>query len=289
MTDAYLRVRIRAAGSEALEIALAEAWEAGAEGVEEGADGLTATAYVPEAAARRVAAAVNLVTGAEAETPEAFPDVVWSDAWKEGLDAVVISPRLCVRPPFAEPPEGFVGSEIVIEPGQAFGTGHHASTRLALESLDATRARLAGARVLDVGCGSGVLALAAAMLGAGSVVAHDLDPLAGTASGEAALFHDAWSRVQVFTGTTDALAQPVGGSFDGIVANMIRSELEPLLGDFARLTRPGGWFVASGLLTRERERFGVSCRRVGFEITSERQASDGDDEWLSIVATRRAR
>jgi ribosomal protein L11 methyltransferase len=211
---------------------------------------------------------------------------VWSDAWKYGREAIEISPRLCVRPPFAPAPANFSGAEIVIEPAQAFGTGHHASTRLALESLDAARDQVKDARVLDVGCGSGVLALAALMLGAGSVVAHDLDPLSGSAAGEAVAAHRMWGRALVFTGTTEAITPRASAGFDGIVANMIRSQLDPLLGDFATLTRPGGWFVASGLLVGERERFEASCEAVGFELRDSREARDGDDHWLAIGARR---
>ena len=287
MSESYLQVRVRARDAVLLEIALAEAWGAGAGGVEEAPDGLSAIVFVPDARAAELAAAVNAVEGAQAAPPAAVPEVAWSDAWKEGLGPVVISPRLCVRPPFAPAPAGFEGAEIVIEPAQAFGTGHHASTRFALELLDAVRARVEGARVLDIGCGSGVLALAALALGAERVVAHDLDPLAGAAAGEAAAAHGERERVHAFTGTTEALAGAASERFDGVIANMIRSELEPLLGEVTRLLRPGGWFIASGLLTGERARFETSLRAAELEVSGSKSAPDRGDEWLAVLAYRR--
>ena len=288
MSDVYRQVRVKARDAGCLEIALAEAWNVGAAGAEEAPDGCSAVVFVLEARATELAAAVNAVEGAEASAPAAVADVAWSDAWKEGLGPVVISPRLCVRSPFVQAPEGFEGAEIVIEPAQAFGTGHHASTRLALEWLDAERAQLAGARVLDIGCGSGVLALAAVALGAGQALAHDLDPLAGSAAGQAVSAHGERGRVWIFTGTTEALSSAVSGSFDGVIANMIRSELEPLLAEVFRLTREGGWLIASGLLAHERERFEASLGAAGFEVSGSRSALDGGDEWLAFRA-RRAR
>ena len=301
MNERHLRVRIDARDEAALEIALAEAFEAGARGFEEAgaedvgideaggeqaAEARSAIAYVTAGEADAVVAAVDAVRGASARDAGAVAERAWSDAWKEGLDAVLVSPRLCVRPPFAEAPAGFTGDEIVIEPAQAFGTGHHASTRLALAMLDAVRARLAGARVLDVGCGSGVLALAASMLGAWQVVAHDVDPLSGAASGRAVRAHGRDGSVHVFTGPVEALAGSANAGFDGIVANLIRSELEPLLADFARLVRPRGWLIVSGLLAHERERFTAGCAEAGFLADKARSEAEGGDTWLSLAARR---
>ena len=114
-----------------------------------------------------------------------------------------------------------------IDPGQAFGTGGHASTRLALELLAALpEEAVHGARVLDVGCGTGVLALSALALGAASAVAHDLDPLATRATQENALRNGLAGPLSVFTGPVAALG---GDLFSLVLLNMIRSELLPLL------------------------------------------------------------
>jgi len=278
-------IRVVAADAVRLEVALAEAWGAGAAGVEEGADGVSARVFVRGGACAAVEVALEAVNGVRIAQNSALEDIAWSEAWKEGLDARVVSPRLCVRPPFAPAPAGFAGAEIVIPPGQAFGTGHHASTWLALEGLDAARSVLEGGRVLDVGCGSGVLALAAVALGARSAVAFDLDPLAGAAAGAAARAHGADDRVLVFTGSEAALAAAASG-FDGVVANMIRTEQEPLLEAMASRLRVGGRFVAAGLLEAERARFVASCRAVGLEPRGFRHAESGGDTWLGLTAER---
>src|SRR5262245_52038671 len=156
----HVRIAVDAGNAEQLERALAEAVEAGALGAEEA--GTRLWLYAAHADAERVRAALAPLAGLAIGPAEPLVERAWSEAWKEGLAAIVISPRLAVRPSFRAPPAGFTGADLVIEPGQAFGTGAHASTRLALELLAALPPdRLAGARVLDVGCGSGVLALAA--------------------------------------------------------------------------------------------------------------------------------
>src|SRR5262249_18285588 len=127
----------------------------------------------------RDALASALGDAVEVAQPQPEPEVDWSTAWRSGLEAIEISPRLMVRPPFAKAELQSGQACVVIEPGQAFGTGGHSSSRLALELLDALeRERVEGARVLDVGCGSGVLALAALALGARSAVGFDRDLLA---------------------------------------------------------------------------------------------------------------
>ncbi|HSJ96456.1 MAG TPA: 50S ribosomal protein L11 methyltransferase, partial [Myxococcota bacterium] len=169
---AFARIRARAAGARA-ERAAAEAWEAGAAGFEERDDG-SLIAYAPAARAEAVRAALAAALGAGAVgAVEPEPARDWPETWKEGLRPLVVSPRLVVRPPFAAFPLAPGQREVVIEPRQAFGTGAHATTALALEALDEALAARSRARVLDVGCGSGVLALAALALGAAGAVACD--------------------------------------------------------------------------------------------------------------------
>src|SRR5690606_4181347 len=160
--------------------AAAEAFEAGASGLEERTeDTPVLIVYAPADRAEAVEAALAAVLGRAAVQPATpVPEVAWPESWKAGLRPPAVSPRLVVRPPFAAHPLAPGQREVVIEPRQAFGTGDHATTALALEALDAALAARPAAHVLDVGCGSGVLALAALSLGAGRAVACDLDPVA---------------------------------------------------------------------------------------------------------------
>ena len=283
MTARHARIAVRAATAERLEHAAAEAFEAGALGAEEHAGGLWI--YLRTADLAQVGAALRAVPQLVCGAPEAVPERVWSEAWKEGLEAIVISERLLVRPSFRSAPPGFAGRELVIDPGQAFGTGGHASTRLALEAIATLGpAALAGARVLDVGCGSGVLALAALALGAGSALACDLDPLATAAAREAALANGLGGRLALFTGGPDALAAPAERAFDLVLANLIRRELEPLLPGLARALAPGGHIVLSGLLASEHERLAALLAGLGIEGLAARAREDPSGEsWLSLV------
>jgi ribosomal protein L11 methyltransferase len=283
----FVRIALAGGSAELRERAAAEAFAAGALGAEE-RDGPPPALwlYAAASAAARVRA-VLAPFALEIGPSEPVPERAWSEAWKEGLAAVVISPRLLVRPSFAPTPAGFAGRELVIDPGQAFGTGGHASTRLALEALAALpAAALAGARVLDVGCGTGVLALAALALGAARAVACDLDPLATAAAREAARANGLGARLAVFTGSLAALAP--SAAFELVVANLLRRELEPLLEAIARVTRPGGRVILSGLLASERARIESALLALGLGGEAAQSAADAaGDVWLALRASRR--
>jgi ribosomal protein L11 methyltransferase len=280
-----LRLRVEAATPEARERAVAEAWEAGALGAEERDDGLDVYAQEDAAPAVRAALEAAGLACASAEPVEARD---WTTAWQAGLTRVEISPRLAVRPSFV-PAGGRPGqAELVIEPGQAFGTGGHATTRLALELLDEEAAAgLQGARVLDAGCGTGVLALAALALGAGRALAFDVDPLATEATRQHAAANGLAGCVAVWTGSLEALRPDV--RFDLVLANMIRSELLPLLPALARATAARGALVLSGLLEEEEEATAQALAREGFAVEARREVDDpAGDRWLALRARRPA-
>ena len=281
----HARIAVQGANSGQLEQALAEACEAGALGGEEVDAAVPALwIYARLSDAARVREALLPLPGLTIGSVEALEERAWAEAWKEGLEAIVISPRLAVRPSFRRAPRDFGGAQLVIEPGQAFGTGGHASTRLALEALEALpQALVANAYVLDVGCGSGVLGLAALALGAGRALACDIDPLATTAARAAAIHNGFAGQLLLFTGSLDALAARADGTFGLILANLLRRELEPLLPALVRLHRPGGRIVLSGLLAEERS--AVEARLAGgaLRVLRSRLASDASGEhWLAL-------
>jgi ribosomal protein L11 methyltransferase len=281
----HARIAVAGASVERLEHALAEACEAGALGAEQGeAPTALLWIYTRFADAARVREALLPLAGLTVGPVEALEERAWSEAWKEGLEAIVISPRLAVRPGFRAAPPGFGGAQLVIEPGQAFGTGGHLSTRLALETLDALpQAVVVGAYVLDVGCGSGVLALAALALGAKRALACDIDPLATSAARQAAVANGLVARLALFTGSLDALAPGVESAFELIVANLLRRELEPLLPSLARLRRPGGCIVLSGLLAEECDAVAAMLAAEGLRVQRRRLSSDAAGErWLAL-------
>jgi len=285
----FARITVHARAPAAAERALAEAMEAGAAGLEERevGGGILLLIYAPTARMQAVRHALMERCGGEIEVgvPETLRETDWSVAWKAGLEAVVVSRRLLVRPSFVEATPEPEQAELVIDPGQAFGTGGHASTLLALEWLEAVTPGLPpGARILDVGAGSGILALAALRLGPGTAVAFDLDPLAAAATRQNAVANGLAGRLEVFTGPLEAL-RPV--PFDLLLANLLKTELLPLVEGISARTARGGRAVFSGLLEAERQAVEEALRASGLRLLGTRQRQDtSGDRWVSLLMTR---
>jgi ribosomal protein L11 methyltransferase len=208
--------------------------------------------FADEPARRHAEAALSQRLGAWCEVRQVdVPDEGWAHKVQETLRAVRVG-RITVAPPWDVPPatgaagstaEDRTGAEIVIviEPSMGFGTGHHQSTRLCLAALQ--RLRLEGARVIDVGTGSGVLALAARRLGAGEVLAIDNDPDSVAAAHRNVALNDLTGHVRV--GLAD-LATGGFGPADLVVANLTAWLFRQHAGAVASLVRPGGRCVTSG-------------------------------------------
>lgn len=214
---------------------------------------------------------------------EAMPPVDWSEEWKRGLGPIVISDRLVVRPPFS-PWACLPGQrEIVIDPGQAFGTGTHASTHLCLEWVDGLLAETGGAarfaRMLDVGTGSGVLALAAVARGAGEAVGFDLDPVAIEAAQEAARTNGLEGAVRFVCAPIEAIEARPG--FPLVVANLLKRELLPIAGAIAERLAPGGSLILAGLLEEDGEEVAARFAPFGLVEVERRVREDGVGRWIA--------
>ncbi len=290
--DAFFELPVRLANSERGEIAAAEAMEAGAAGLVErdlegGAVELLLSCSADRLEVVRAAVAAALRTGDQLGEAQVVPEVDWSTEWQRGFSATVISERLAIRPSFVdfEPATGQVC--LLIDPGQAFGTGSHSSTFLALRLVDGLPAdALAGARVLDVGCGTGVLALAALALGAKEALGFDLDPLAEEAARINAADNGLEGGARFETCPIESL--PVEPAFDGVLANMLRSEVMPLISEIAQRVRPGGWVIFSGLIEADRDLIGPALEAAGLRIETEETREDANgDRWVGVL-TRRA-
>ena len=198
----------------------------------------------------------------------------WENAWRRYFSPVYPTPRIVVCPPWDPAPEPEGGFRIVIEPKTAFGTGRHETTRLALVALEAIVAP--GDRVLDVGCGSGILSVAAAKLSGACVTAVDTDPEAVQNSRENARLNGVGDRIRVSTGSVG----DAGGSFDVVVANVTVQALIPMLPALKVRAGESGQVILAGVLEREKRAFLDAVERTG--MRTERVLREG--EWICVVA-----
>lgn len=171
---------------------------------------------------------------------EALADRNWNEEWRKGFQPLCFGDRLWICPG-GQRPEAGAHLAIDLDPGLAFGTGTHPSTALCLEWLCA--APLAGSCVIDYGCGSGILSLAAARLGAARVRATDIDPQALQATTDNARHNELDERVTVFEP-----AQLQDTKTDILVANILANPLKELAPRFASLVRHGGLLAIAGIL-----------------------------------------
>jgi ribosomal protein L11 methyltransferase len=194
----------------------------------------------------------------------------WAHRWREFHRPLVLGDRLTVRPPW-EPP-GSTALDVVIDPGQAFGTGAHATTRLCLELLlDAADGPGPRGSLVDLGCGSGVLAIVAARLGFAPVIALDFDPLAVSASVANAAVNGAAVDVRRFD-----LRHEQAPDAELVVANVLAV---PLLAWAGMQVRLPPRLILSGLLVGEIDRVASAYAARGMTLASTRC----DGEWAALV------
>lgn len=232
-------------------------FELGAEGVEE----RDTTTLVKNAVAGKVTLVAAFPNREDAEaaiaeldaalTPR-YEEVVgdaWRDAWKEHYKPYAIAEGLVVRPPW-EPYEPKPGEKVLeLEPGRAFGTGLHETTRLVARAIRAHATEVQGKLVIDVGCGSGILALAAIALGASKAIAIDNDPEAIDVTRENAERNALSDRVDA--STTDVAALDAQAPL--VLANIEARILIPMAKDLERRVAPGGLLLLSGILVPQKD------------------------------------
>jgi ribosomal protein L11 methyltransferase len=232
-------------------------FDLGAEGVEERDE----TTLVKNAASGKVTLVAAFSTRNDADEAIAaldsslaprYEEVVgdaWRDAWKEHYKPYAIAEGLVVRPPW-EAYEARPGEKVLeLEPGRAFGTGLHETTRLVARAIKAHAAEVVGKVALDVGCGSGILALCAVALGAERAVAVDNDPEAIDVTRENAERNGLSAKIDA--STTDVAALDLVSPL--VLANIEARILIPMAGDLKRRVAPGGLLLLSGILVPQRD------------------------------------
>ncbi len=180
------------------------------------------------------------------EKTEPLTDSDWQEEWKKYFKPTAIGERIVIVPSWEnyEPKEGEITIEL--DPGMAFGTGTHASTSMCLELLQETE--LAHRSLLDVGCGSGILSIAAAKLGASPITAIDIDPICIRTTAENAKINQVDDRIEVKTGD---LTLGLEGKYDLIVANLIAEIVVRLTEQIGDFIHPGTVIITSGILVEK--------------------------------------
>ena len=198
----------------------------------------------------------------------------WNERWEETIHPIAIGPFL-VKPTWANvPPEHRKKMLLEIDPKMSFGTGYHASTRLALRFLPDLVEE--GHQVLDAGTGTGILAIAAVKLGAERAVAFDNDPWSQQNAVENFYLNRVDAHIAFRHGSIDQVPE---AAFDLILANINRNALLDMLPVFAQKTKPGGRIVLAGLLTQDRNRMLAAAAQQGLSAVKE----DAEGEWWAVV------
>ncbi|WYP27920.1 50S ribosomal protein L11 methyltransferase [Alkalihalobacillus sp. FSL W8-0930] len=202
----------------------------------------------------------------------------WATAWKKYYHPIKVSNQITIIPTWEEytPNEG----EMIIEldPGMAFGTGTHPTTILSIQAIEKTIT--AGDRVLDVGTGSGVLAIAAAKLAAEKVDAYDLDDVAVTSAIGNVELNQATSIIDVKQNDLVKGVEPE--SYDLVVANILAEIITSFTDDVFSILRPGGTYVTSGIIQRKKQDVKDALTASGFLITEITEMED----WVAMTAIK---
>jgi ribosomal protein L11 methyltransferase len=214
-----------------------------------------------------------LNAGATTVETRSLVDENWEENWKRFFHPRAVGKRFMIRPTWEEAPLSD-RLEIVLDPGQAFGTGDHPTTRMCLELLE--RANVDGKVVADIGCGSGILSVGACLLGAAKVHAVDIEPLSVEVARENAKLNRVAFEASVGRGVA-AVAEE--GPFDIVVSNIISAILIQIAHEVASSLKPGGTWIVSGIIVQNWTDVREAAERSGFVLMEEIE----EDGWVAAA------
>ncbi len=201
----------------------------------------------------------------------------WIDNWKKYFKPIPVGEKLLIRPVWEDAFDSMGRTVLNLEPGLAFGTGTHETTRLCLQLLE--KYVRPGCDFLDMGCGSGILSVAALLLGAGSAVGVDIDPLAVKTAAENAKMNGVNDR---FTAICGNLADQVTGKFHVVAANIVADTVIELSKDAPRFLYPDSVYIVSGIIdTREQDV--LNATGATFEVIERRE----EKGWVAMALKRK--
>ena len=217
---------------------------------------------------------------------ESIREEDWENNWKQYYRPLEIGEKLMIVPRWLDPPNPENRLRLLLDPGMIFGTGNHASTRMCLQALEQTVT--GGERVLDLGSGSGILSIAALLLGASCAVGVDIDPKAEDIARENAGFNGLGA--DCFSARTGNVLDDAGfvaslrGSegYDIVLANIVADVIIPLSPIVPGLMKKSGRFICSGVLNTRLEEVRGAIERAGLRILSVRESED----WCQLTAER---
>lgn len=256
----------------AFEILVAELGQVGFESFTEQEDGLEAYIQKPEWN-KDLLSEVQILNSEEVHFTyevQEIEQVNWNEEWEKNFDPIVVGNEVSIRAPFHPSPN--LKYDIVIEPKMSFGTGHHETTYLMIRHL--MEADLAGKKVLDMGCGTGILAIFAEMKGASAIDAIDIDPWCYENSIEN-VERNQCRKIRVFEGEASMLKE---GAYDVIIANINRNILLNDMKVYAGSLKPNGAIYLSGFYTEDIPHIREAAQKNGLKFVSELEQNN----WVAL-------
>jgi len=198
----------------------------------------------------------------------------WANTWKKYFKPLKIGERIVVKPIWEEYEEKDSDLVVELDPGMAFGTGDHETTKMCIQALE--KYVEWDSTVFDVGCGSGILAISAAKLGAKKAIGVDLDPVAVKSALENVAYNNL-DNIQILQGN---LIEVIDGKADIVVANILAEIICILADDVSRVLKSGGYFITSGIIHDRVEMVTRKLEECGFTV----ETVNKDGEWNCIIA-----